>query len=155
MSQNGMFSCKLTNCKQNQSSGLETITTMWKTTKCEMYYLQTWLGRWGELQPWNTHSLYRWPNENKINYQTVFMTRIWHSHPVKIIHQRKNQTDMAWNWHSHTVEVAHQREGPSAKSNGFPCTKLTLTSCRGHTPKGRTLSKIKQTSWHEIGTHAL
>ena len=84
----------------------------------------------------DTHQLQRSPTERQVlqQSQTDFMPRNRHSRPA---------------------EITDRRAGPSAQSNGCRGTGSTLTFCRDCTPKGRSLSKIKQISWHEIDTHEL
>ena len=88
----------------------------------------------------------------------------WHeidTHVLQRLHtegevpQQNQKYFVARNQHSLPAKIAHQRAGPSAKSNRFRGTKSTLTSCRDRTPKSRSLSEIKQISWHEIDTHVL
>ena len=88
----------------------------------------------------------------------------WHeidTHVLQKLHtegqvpQQNQKNFVARDRHSRPAEIAHRRAGPSAQSNGFRGTGSTLTFCRDCTPKGRSLSKIKRISWHEIDTHQL
>jgi len=79
----------------------------------------------------------------QISWHKIDTHPLWRSH-TKVRVPQQNQTDfVARNQHSPPVEIARRSAGPSAKSNRFSSTKLTLTSCGDHIPKRRSFSNIK------------